>query len=334
VIAKLFIFLILSILTSPFVALFETSSSTSLLPLTLTTPKLITTNTPGWIGPSIGNQTVIATNVSRNFDNDNTDRFIVIIEARDSDGITLFLATKSGTLEKGDAGPQQVNTTWTIDLDHLTAFELRAFAISNLDQPHVLSYLYESWVDLSAQPGGGDSENRIQGEVTKIVDGDTLDIGNVRIRLALVNTPEIGEDGYQDAKSFTALLCPVGSSALADKDDGQPEGSYGRVVAKVTCGHKILNAELLKYGHASILKEFCSVSEFAADDWAWEACKSNGNLPKDDDEQRCDPYYPDVCIPSPPPDLDCGQVPFRNFRVLPPDPHLFDADKNGIGCEN
>ncbi len=48
---------------------------------------------------------------------------------------------------------------------------------------------------------------------------------------------------------------------------------------------------------------------------------------------NCDPSYPDVCIPPPPPDLDCGDIPYRNFRVLPPDPHRFDRDKDGIGCE-
>lgn len=48
---------------------------------------------------------------------------------------------------------------------------------------------------------------------------------------------------------------------------------------------------------------------------------------------RCDPAYPTVCIPPPPPDLDCGDIPFRNFKVLPPDPHRFDGDHDGIGCE-
>lgn len=28
---------------------------------------------------------------------------------------------------------------------------------------------------------------------TEIVDGDTLDVNNVRVRLAMVNTPETGE---------------------------------------------------------------------------------------------------------------------------------------------
>ncbi len=49
--------------------------------------------------------------------------------------------------------------------------------------------------------------------------------------------------------------------------------------------------------------------------------------------QNCDPSYPDVCIPPYPPDLDCGQIPYRRFRVLPPDPHGFDGDNDGIGCE-
>jgi micrococcal nuclease len=47
----------------------------------------------------------------------------------------------------------------------------------------------------------------------------------------------------------------------------------------------------------------------------------------------CDPAYPGVCIPPPPPDLDCGQITERRFKVLPPDPHRFDGDHNGIGCE-
>jgi hypothetical protein len=48
----------------------------------------------------------------------------------------------------------------------------------------------------------------------------------------------------------------------------------------------------------------------------------------------CDPAYPTVCIPPPPPDLNCADIPFRRFTVLPPDPHHFDGNHNGIGCES
>ena len=50
--------------------------------------------------------------------------------------------------------------------------------------------------------------------------------------------------------------------------------------------------------------------------------------------QNCDPSYPDFCIPSPPPDLDCGDITHKNFEVLQPDPHRFDGDYDGIGCES
>jgi hypothetical protein len=49
---------------------------------------------------------------------------------------------------------------------------------------------------------------------------------------------------------------------------------------------------------------------------------------------NCDPAYPDACIPSSPPDLNCPDVPHEGFRVLSPDPHGFDRDVDGIGCES
>ena len=48
----------------------------------------------------------------------------------------------------------------------------------------------------------------------------------------------------------------------------------------------------------------------------------------------CDPSYPGVCIPAYPPDLDCGDIPHRRFQVTGSDPHGFDRDRDGIGCES
>ena len=50
--------------------------------------------------------------------------------------------------------------------------------------------------------------------------------------------------------------------------------------------------------------------------------------------QSCDESYPDVCIAPYPPDLDCGEIGFSNFRVIDNDPHGFDRDNDGIGCES
>lgn len=48
----------------------------------------------------------------------------------------------------------------------------------------------------------------------------------------------------------------------------------------------------------------------------------------------CDPSYPTHCIPPPPPDLNCSDIPWKDFLVLPPDPHGFDGDNDGVGCES
>jgi hypothetical protein len=50
--------------------------------------------------------------------------------------------------------------------------------------------------------------------------------------------------------------------------------------------------------------------------------------------RNCDPSYPDFCIPPPPPDLNCADVPASNFTVQGSDPHGFDADGDGVGCES
>lgn len=49
--------------------------------------------------------------------------------------------------------------------------------------------------------------------------------------------------------------------------------------------------------------------------------------------ENCSPSYPGICIAPAPPDLDCKDVSYRRFQVLSPDPHRFDGDKNGIGCQ-
>jgi hypothetical protein len=52
----------------------------------------------------------------------------------------------------------------------------------------------------------------------------------------------------------------------------------------------------------------------------------------------CADSYPSVCIPPPPPDLNCPDIPYTNFTVrwdvAVPDPHHFDGNKDGVGCES
>jgi len=196
------------------------------------------------------------------------------------------------------------------------------------------------------------------GTITEVIDGDTLDVNNVRIRLALIDAPERNETGYSEALHFVESSCKVGTQAKVDEDDRQKGGSFGRMIALVYCGYKSIsiNEAILGSGLATIYPEFCNISEFATSSWAIKYCsekelhsgqstllslKENDELKQEDIQtinvtnnvQNCDPSYPDLCIPSPPPDLDCNDISQKNFTVRGSDPHRFDLDGNGRGCE-
>ena len=98
-----------------------------------------------------------------------------------------------------------------------------------------------------------------------------------------------------------------------------------------------LNEAVLDEGLATIDASFCSYSEFSANEWAQKhgcIAKSPNVVAPQTKQGNCDPAYPTICIPSPPPDLDCGEIPYKNFKVAGSDPHRFDGDKDGIGCES
>jgi micrococcal nuclease len=96
----------------------------------------------------------------------------------------------------------------------------------------------------------------------------------VRVRLALVNTPERGQNGYAEAIDFVQSICGVGTTALVDEDDGQKEGSFDRLIGLVYCGNdninnkKSLNELLLERGYAVVYQDFCGISEFSSNSWA------------------------------------------------------------------
>ncbi len=108
-------------------------------------------------------------------------------------------------------------------------------------------------------------------EVTRVLDGDTLNVdGGGRIRLALVDAPELNEPGGPEARDYLANLC-LGSIALIDVDDFQiGDDPFGRVLAVVYCDGTNANAALISSGHADTYHPFCSESEFGQE--AWTGC--------------------------------------------------------------
>ena len=116
------------------------------------------------------------------------------------------------------------------------------------------------------------SNIEFEGIVNHIVDGDTLDINDNRIRLELVNTPERGQEGYMKVKKLVQSLC-LNKNGEVDIDDGQRRGDrYGREVGVVYCDGINLNKELIENNLALIYSKYCDISEFSYEEWAKPYC--------------------------------------------------------------
>jgi endonuclease YncB( thermonuclease family) len=105
-------------------------------------------------------------------------------------------------------------------------------------------------------------------EVNRVIDGDTIELAvGVRVRLYGVDTPERGQPGFAKATEFTKDF--ITHNRIKIEKMGTDK--YGRVVAIVfgisrgSFGNKILNAELVKHGHAIVLDKYCKVG--ICDDW-------------------------------------------------------------------
>jgi len=75
----------------------------------------------------------------------------------------------------------------------------------------------------------------VQAEVVNVVDGDTIDVeidgAPVRVRLIGVNTPEQGEQGYDEATQYTTAQL-LGKTVYLELDKGTYD-VYGRTLAYV-----------------------------------------------------------------------------------------------------
>ncbi len=193
------------------------------------------------------------------------------------------------------------------------------------------------------------------GQVVDVVDGDTIKVsldGLVfTVRYIGMNTPETVAPGRPiewmgpEASAANKALV-AGQTVVLEKDVSETD-RYGRLLRYVwlrrPSGWLMVDRELVRTGYASVdtfPPDVRYESLFiAAERWAraagaglWSATPPPSASAAA--SGSCDPAYPTVCIPPPPPDLDCADIPYRRFTVLAPDPHHFDGDGNGIGCES
>ncbi len=96
--------------------------------------------------------------------------------------------------------------------------------------------------------------NAVACPVIRISDGDTLVCsGEIRIRLILVDTPEMSQDPFgTQAKNVLSALAPVGSTVFLEYDLDRDD-AYGRTLAYVwRADGQLVNERLLLQGVAVV----------------------------------------------------------------------------------
>lgn len=185
--------------------------------------------------------------------------------------------------------------------------------------------------------------------VTRIIDGDTIEVAingvNYRLRYIGMDTPERGQPFFAAATEANRLLVE-GQTVTLVKDVSETD-RYGRLLRYVYLPDgTFVNAELVAQDYAQVATFppdvthqdlFITLEREAREAgrglWAQPDLTSTPAAAPLSGE-ACDPAYPTVCIPPPPPDLNCGSIPYRDFEALPADPHNFDGDNDGIACES
>jgi micrococcal nuclease len=187
----------------------------------------------------------------------------------------------------------------------------------------------------------------LHGSVSRVVDGDTVHVllasgRDERVRLIGIDTPEVGQCFAARATAEARRLADGRDVVLKGDATQSTRDRYGRLLAYVWLpGGKDLGFQQLAAGVARVYvydRPFQRLSAYRRAEQTgrrrtkslWH-CGTGGPKPKPGG--RCDPSYPTVCIPPPPPDLDCADVPYTNFKVVGADPHHFDGNHNGVGCE-
>ena len=118
---------------------------------------------------------------------------------------------------------------------------------------------------LACEDGGGDGDDGgsacgpTQGEVTRVIDGDTVEIEDAegethRIRYLMIDTPESTTEQEcwgEEAKAANEAL--VEGQTVQLSYDVECTDKYDRLLAYVSLGGQVINEVMVERGHACVL---------------------------------------------------------------------------------
>jgi micrococcal nuclease len=207
--------------------------------------------------------------------------------------------------------------------------------------------------------------------VLRVVDGDTVEVAYrgsaVSVRVIGIDTPEtvhpsapVECGGPQASAMATRLMSGARVRLTFDPSQGRTD-AYGRTLAyleapgvgdfglaMIRAGRaaeytydtayarrsRYLAAQRTAQAHQRGVWDRCGGVDTPLRSGPASAAQAQPHRPRGTSGATagaCDPGY-DPCVPSYPPDLDCSDVD-GPVRVLGDDPHGFDADGDGTGCD-
>jgi micrococcal nuclease len=215
----------------------------------------------------------------------------------------------------------------------------------------------------SLSEGNADERRGPLVTVSRVIDGDTVEVSlrsrTVDVRLIGIDTPETVHPSepvgcYGPAASDFVTRTLEGQRVRLEFDVERTD-QYGRTLAYIWMDGSLFNRVLVERGFAQVTI-FPPDDKYAgrlraaedrakrADNGAWGTCPyfgapatgGTGDGPDSNESVaagNCDPNYQGACIPRYPPDLDCSEVSASGFQSTGSDPHGFDDDADGTGCE-
>jgi endonuclease YncB( thermonuclease family) len=179
--------------------------------------------------------------------------------------------------------------------------------------------------------------------VTRIVDGDTIELGNGQtVRIVGIDTPERGQCGYDKASEHMAGLVLYKQVRLTISDENTDH--YGRLLRYVDVqgGGRTIDAGLNQIRSGLAIARYDSRDgygyhqrepEYIRSDKAVKqfACAAPAPAPAPAQGGNCHPGY-SPCLPLVA-DLDCGEI-NGPVHVLGDDPYGLDRDGDGVGCDS
>lgn len=175
--------------------------------------------------------------------------------------------------------------------------------------------------------------------VTRVIDGDTVQLGNGQdVRIVGIDTPETGDCGYQVATDNMVRLVQGKAVHLTTSDEDKDR--YGRLL-------RYVDVRGVDAGLNQINKGFAIARYDSRDGYGFhprepvyvKADKGTKQFSCPKPAPPAAPAEPANCMAGYSPclpivaDLDCGEI-GHSVTVTGSDPYRLDADGDGIGCDS